>query len=174
MVAADITALTLEAVQPHGLSQKEAARCKNMWSLGLVYWIYDRDRDPSAAWLNQRFAARQDIADSNIAAINAGHAYGETMEVSAGKANAYSVAPAKIEPGLYRTVTGIEALSWGILAGARFAGLRTTFAGYPITPASAVLHTLSKLKQFDVQGYRFNAEQSKPDNLVFLRDHAPE
>ena len=144
VIAVDITALTLEAVKPHGLSQKEAARCKNMWSLGLVYWIYDRDRDPSAAWLNRRFAARQEIAESNIAAINAGHAYGETLEVSAGNAHAFSVAPAKIEPGLYRTVTGIEALSWGIIAGAGFAGLRTTFAGYPITPASAILHGSSR------------------------------
>jgi len=158
VIAVDITALTLEAVKPHGLSQKEAARCKNMWSLGLVYWIYDRDRDPSAAWLNQRFAARQEIAESNIAAINAGHAYGETMEVSAGNAHAFSVAPAKIEPGLYRTVTGIEALSWGIIAGAGFAGLRTTFAGYPITPASAILHTLSKLKQFDVTTFQAEDE----------------
>ncbi|MFP6732556.1 MAG: 2-oxoacid:acceptor oxidoreductase subunit alpha [Rhodospirillales bacterium] len=158
VIAVDITALTLEAVKPHGLSQKEAARCKNMWSLGLVYWIYDRDRDPSAAWLNRRFAARQEIAESNIAAINAGHAYGETMEVSAGNAHAFSVAPAKIEPGLYRTVTGIEALSWGIIAGASFAGLRTTFAGYPITPASAILHTLSKLKQFDVTTFQAEDE----------------
>jgi 2-oxoglutarate ferredoxin oxidoreductase subunit alpha len=158
VIAVDITALTLEAVKPHGLSQKEAARCKNMWSLGLVYWIYDRDRDPSAAWLNRRFAARQEIAESNIAAINAGHAYGETMEVSAGNAHAFSVAPAKIEPGLYRTVTGIEALSWGIIAGAGFAGLRTTFAGYPITPASAILHTLSKLKQFDVTTFQAEDE----------------
>jgi 2-oxoglutarate ferredoxin oxidoreductase subunit alpha len=158
VIAVDITALTLEAVKPHGLSQKEAARCKNMWSLGLVYWIYDRDRDPSAAWLNRRFAARQEIAESNIAAINAGHAYGETLEVSAGNAHAFSVAPAKIEPGLYRTVTGIEALSWGIIAGAGFAGLRTTFAGYPITPASAILHTLSKLKQFDVTTFQAEDE----------------
>ena len=158
VVAVDITALTLEAVKPHGLSQKEAARCKNMWSLGLVYWIYDRDRDPSAAWLNQRFADRKEIADSNIAAINAGHAYGETMEVSAGKVHAYSVAPAKIAPGLYRTVTGIEALSWGVIAGAGFAGLRTTFAGYPITPASAILHTLSKMKQFDVTTFQAEDE----------------
>ncbi|MBT3886545.1 MAG: 2-oxoacid:acceptor oxidoreductase subunit alpha [Rhodospirillaceae bacterium] len=158
VVAVDITALTLEAVKPHGLSQKEAARCKNMWSLGLVYWIYDRDRDPSAAWLNQRFADRKEIADSNIAAINAGHAYGETMEVSAGKVHAYSGAPAKIKPGLYRTVTGIEALSWGVIAGAGFAGLRTTFAGYPITPASAILHTLSKMKQFDVTTFQAEDE----------------
>ena len=158
VIAVDITALTLEAVKPHGLSQKEAARCKNMWSLGLVYWIYDRDRDPSAAWLNRRFADRKEIADSNIAAINAGHAYGETMEMSAGKVHAYSVAPAKIEPGLYRTVTGIEALSWGIVAGAGFAGLRTTFAGYPITPASAILHTLSKMKQFDVTTFQAEDE----------------
>ncbi len=158
VIAVDITAATLEAVKPHGLTQREAARCKNMWSLGLVYWIYDRDRQPTQDWLNRRFGDRREIADSNIAAIDAGHAYGETMEVSAGKVHAYSVAPADIEPGLYRTVTGIEALSWGIVAGAAHAGLRTTFAGYPITPASAILHTLSKLKQFDVATFQAEDE----------------
>ena len=135
----DITKSTLDAVKDHGLSQKEAVRCKNMWTLGLVYWLYGRDRQPTIDFLNDKFKNRPEIANSNIAALNAGHAFGETMEVS-GETSAYTVSAAEIAPGLYRTVTGIDALSWGLVTAAQKAGLRMTFAGYPITPASAILH----------------------------------
>jgi 2-oxoglutarate ferredoxin oxidoreductase subunit alpha len=157
LIAADITKNTLEAVKDHGLSQKEAVRCKNMYSLGLVYWLYGRDREPTTNWLNEKFGKRPEIANSNIAAVNAGHAFGETTEVS-GETTAYSVAPAAIEPGLYRTITGIEAVSYGLIAGAQKARLPITFAGYPITPASAILHTLSKLKQFDIVTFQAEDE----------------
>ncbi|NQV56407.1 MAG: 2-oxoacid:acceptor oxidoreductase subunit alpha [Rhodospirillales bacterium] len=157
VVATDITNNTLEAVKGFGLSQKEAVRCKNMWSLGLVYWLYDRSRQPTVDWLNQKFGKRPEISNSNIAAVNAGHAFGETLEIS-GEIHAYFVAPAKIAPGLYRTVTGIEAVSWGLVAGAQAARIRMTFAGYPITPASSVLHTLSKMKQFDVATFQAEDE----------------
>ncbi len=153
----DITKSTLEAVKDMGLTQKEAVRCKNMWTLGLVYWLYDRDRAPTIDWLNTKFKSRPEIANSNIAAVNAGHAFGETMEVSGEKA-AYTVAPAEISPGLYRTVTGIEALSWGLVAAAQKSDLKTVFAGYPITPASAILHTLSRLKQFNVVTFQAEDE----------------
>jgi len=153
----DITKSTLEAVKDMGLTQKEAVRCKNMWTLGLVYWLYDRNRQPTVDWLNSKFKDRPEIANSNIAAVNAGHAFGETMEVSGEKA-AYTVAPAEISPGLYRTVTGIEALSWGLVAAAQKSDLKTVFAGYPITPASAILHTLSRLKQFNVVTFQAEDE----------------
>jgi 2-oxoglutarate ferredoxin oxidoreductase subunit alpha len=149
LITADITRNTLEAVQEFGLSQKEAVRCKNMYALGLVYWLYDRDRSPTTGWLNDKFGKRPEIANANIAAVNAGHAFGETIEAS-GETSSYQVMPARIEPGLYRTITGIEAISYGLVAGAQKADLRMTFAGYPITPASAILHSLSKLKQFDI------------------------
>ena len=149
LITADITRNTLEAVQEFGLSQKEAVRCKNMYALGLVYWLYDRDRSPTTGWLNDKFGKRPEIANANIAAVNAGHAFGETIEAS-GETSSYQVMPAAIEPGLYRTITGIEAISYGLVAGAQKADLRMTFAGYPITPASAILHSLSKLKQFDI------------------------
>ena len=149
LITADITKNTLEAVQEFGLSQKEAVRCKNMYALGLVYWLYDRDRSPTTGWLNDKFGKRPEIANANIAAVNAGHAFGETIEAS-GETSSYQVMPATIEPGLYRTITGIEAISYGLVAGAQKADLRMTFAGYPITPASAILHSLSKLKQFDI------------------------
>jgi len=149
LITSDITKNTLEAVKEFGLSQKEAVRCKNMYALGLVYWLYDRDRSPTTTWLNEKFGKRPEIAEANIAAVNAGHAFGETIEIS-GETSSYKVMPAAIEPGLYRTITGIEAISFGLIAGAQKANLRMTFAGYPITPASAILHTLSKLKQFDI------------------------
>jgi 2-oxoglutarate ferredoxin oxidoreductase subunit alpha len=120
-----------------------------MYALGLVYWLYDRDRSPTTGWLNDKFGKRPEIANANIAAVNAGHAFGETIEAS-GETSSYQVMPAAIEPGLYRTITGIEAISYGLVAGAQKADLRMTFAGYPITPASAILHSLSKLKQFDI------------------------
>ncbi|MBT5938795.1 MAG: 2-oxoacid:acceptor oxidoreductase subunit alpha [Rhodospirillaceae bacterium] len=157
LIAADITKNTLEAVKDHGLTQKEAVRCKNMYALGLVYWLYGRDRAPTTNWLNEKFGKRPEIANSNIAAVNAGHAFGETIEAS-GETSAYKVAPAKIEPGLYRTITGIEAVSFGLVTGAQKAGMRMTFAGYPITPASGVLHALSKLKQFDIVTFQAEDE----------------
>jgi 2-oxoglutarate/2-oxoacid ferredoxin oxidoreductase subunit alpha len=157
LIAADITKNTLEAVKDHGLTQKEAVRCKNMYALGLVYWLYGREREPTTNWLNEKFGKRPEIANSNIAAVNAGHAFGETIEAS-GETSSYKVAPAAIAPGLYRTITGIEAISYGLVAGAQKAHLRMTFAGYPITPASAILHNLSKLKHYDIVTFQAEDE----------------
>jgi len=156
VVAIDITKNTLEAVKQFGLSQKEAVRCKNMWALGLVYWLYDRDRKQTADWLTGRYGKRPEIANSNIAAMNAGHSFGETTELSSEQS--YRVLPAKIKSGLYRTVTGIEGLAYGLVQGTQAAELPMTFAGYPITPASALLHTLARLKAFDVVTFQAEDE----------------
>ena len=126
VVEIDISKMTLEAVKDSGLTQKDALRCKNLWSLGLVYWLYDRDRQPTVDWLNQKFAKRPEIAMANIAAINAGHAYGETTELD-GAFEGYTVSVADIAPGLYRNVTGAETLAWGLVAGARQVGLKLFF-----------------------------------------------
>ena len=120
MVEIDISQMTLDAVKPMGLTQKDALRCKNMWTLGLVSWMYDRDRQPTIDSLNAKFAKKPEIAAANIAALNAGHAFGETAELS-GDIAGYTVEPADIEPGLYRSITGSEAMSWGLLVGARLA-----------------------------------------------------
>ncbi len=152
----DISKATLEAVKASALSNKEALRCKNMWTLGLVYWMYDRDRQPTSDWLTAKFAKRPDIAEANIAALNAGHAHGETAELPG--ISAYSVQAAEIAPGLYRTVTGGEALAWGLVAGAQLADLKLTFASYPITPASPLLHYLSGLKQFGITTFQAEDE----------------
>ncbi|NCP12138.1 MAG: 2-oxoacid:acceptor oxidoreductase subunit alpha [Sphingomonadales bacterium] len=153
----DISALTLEAVKPFGLGNKEALRCKNMWTLGLALWMFDRDRQPIVDWLKAKFAKLPDIAEANIAALNAGHAYGETAEL-AGPMQKVSIAAAPTEPGLYRTVTGAESISLGLVAGAQLAGLKLFFGGYPITPASAILHHLARLKEFGVTTFQAEDE----------------
>jgi 2-oxoglutarate ferredoxin oxidoreductase subunit alpha len=143
----DISNLTLEAVREFGLSRKEALRCKNLLALGLVYWMYGRDRQPTIDWLNEKFAAQPSLAAANIAALNAGHAFGETAEL-AEAFPAFAVEPAQIQPGLYRTVTGSEATAWGLMTASHLAGIKLVFASYPITPASSVLHVLANLRQF--------------------------
>lgn len=123
MITIDISRLTLESVKPFGLSQHDALRCKNMWVLGLVYWMYGRERQSTTAWLGKRFASDPLVAEANIAALNAGHAYGETSEL-AGAMTGFSVAPAPLPPGTYRSVTGAEALAWGLVVGTHLAGLK--------------------------------------------------
>lgn len=153
----DISGLTLEAVKPFGVSNKEAFRSKNMWTLGLMLWMFGRPRQPIIEWLQGKFAKRQDIADANIAALNAGHAFGETAELSSGLKQ-YHVGAAVAEPGLYRTVTGGQTLSWGLVAGAKLAGLPLFLGSYPITPASPVLHQLSNMKEYGVTTFQAEDE----------------
>lgn len=157
LLAFDISALTLEAVKPFGLGNKEALRCKNMWTLGLALWMFGRDRQPLVDWLNAKFAKNPVLAQANIAALNAGHAYGETAEL-AGPLKQYHIAPVESEPGLYRTVTGAEAISLGLVAGAQLADLHMFFGGYPITPASAILHNLARLKEYGVTTFQAEDE----------------
>src|SRR5918993_2397927 len=157
LVRFNISQLTLDAVKPFGLGNKEALRCKNMWTLGLALWMFDRDRAPIAQWLQAKFAKKPELAEANIAALNAGHAYGETVEIG-GQVHQQHIAAAPAEPGLYRTVTGAEAVSLGLVAGAKLAGLPMFFGGYPITPASAILHHLSRLKEYGVTTFQAEDE----------------
>jgi len=153
----NISQATLDAVKPFGLGNKEALRCKNMWTLGLALWMFDRDRQPLIDWLKAKFAKAPELADANIAALNAGHAYGETAEL-AGPLKQHHVPAAPAEPGLYRTLTGAEAIALGLVAGAQLAELPIFFGGYPITPASAILHHLSRLKEYDVTTFQAEDE----------------
>ena len=153
----DMSRLTVEAVKPLGLNQKDSLRCKNMWSLGLIYWLYDRDREPTVKWLRGKFSKRPEIANANIAAVNAGHAFGETAEMG-DLLPGFVVPPAHIAPGEYRNLTGTDGLAWGLVAGARLAGLKMSFCSYPITPASSVLHVLAGLKHFDVSTFQAEDE----------------
>ncbi len=157
VLAFDISALTLESVKPFGLGNKEALRCKNMWTLGMALWMFDRDRAPLVQWLKDKFAKNPVLADANIAALNAGHAYGETAEIG-GHVRKLHLDPVASPPGLYRTITGAESISYGLVAGAQLAGLPMFFGGYPITPASAILHNLVKMKEFGVTTFQAEDE----------------
>ncbi len=157
VLAFDISALTVEAVKDFGLGNKDALRCKNMWTLGLALWMFDRDRQPLIDWLNAKFKSKPDLAGANIAALNAGHAYGETAELS-GPLKKLHIDPVPAAPGLYRTITGAEAVSLGLVAGAQLAGLHMFFGGYPITPASSILHYLVKMKEFGVTTFQAEDE----------------
>lgn len=157
VLSLDITKMTLAAVKDFGLGAKAAGRCKNMWTLGLMYWLFGRDREPTINWLKKKFAKKPDIADANIAALNAGHIYGESAEMPSG-IGTYQVPKAELEPGTYRNINGNEATAWGLVTGARLAGLPVFYGSYPITPASSLLHNLAKLKHFGVTTFQAEDE----------------
>jgi 2-oxoglutarate ferredoxin oxidoreductase subunit alpha len=153
----DISKHTQAAVEPHGLGTKEALRTKNLWTLGLLYWMFGRDRGPTLEWLRRKFAKKPQIAEANISALNAGHAYGETAELPSG-IQSYKIPKAQLAPGEYRNITGNDALAWGLAAAGRLSGLKVMFGSYPITPASSVLHALAPLKHFGVTTFQAEDE----------------
>ena len=157
LMSLNISQLTLDAVKPFGLGNKEALRCKNMWTLGLALWMFDRDRAPLIDWLKGKFAKAPTLAEANIAALNAGHAFGETAELT-GPMKQHAVPAVAAEAGLYRTVTGAEAISLGLVAGTQLAGVPMFFGGYPITPASAILHQLARMKEYGVTTFQAEDE----------------
>ncbi|MBK8234452.1 MAG: 2-oxoacid:acceptor oxidoreductase subunit alpha [Nannocystaceae bacterium] len=153
----DVSKLVVAAVEPFGLGTKEALRAKNVWTLGLLYWLFGRDRTPTIEWLKKKFAKRPDIAEANIAALNAGHVYGETAELPTGVA-AYKIPKADLPRGHYRNITGNEALAWGLATAGRLAELPVFYGSYPITPASSVLHSLAGLKHYGVTTFQAEDE----------------
>ena len=158
VLAIDISRLTLAAVEDTGLAQRDALRCKNMWTLGLTLWMFGRDRQPIIDGINSKFRERNpQVADANIAALNAGHIHGEAGEVPP-SVTLFHVPRMESEAGVYRAVTGAEALSWGLVVGAQLAQLKLFFGSYPITPASSLLHTLSSLKQYNVVTFQAEDE----------------
>jgi 2-oxoglutarate/2-oxoacid ferredoxin oxidoreductase subunit alpha len=157
LLAFDISKQTLESVKEFGLGNKDALRCKNMWTLGLALWMFGRKRGPIIDWLKVKFGSNELLREANIAALNAGHAYGETAELS-GPLKQFRLEPADAEPGLYRTITGADALALGLVAGAKLSGLPMFFGGYPITPASAILHNLVRMKEFGVTTFQAEDE----------------
>ncbi len=151
-----LTSLTIAAVGAvDGVNKKEAERAKNMFALGLMSWLYHRPIDGTEAWLKGKFAKRPEIADANIRAFKAGHAYGETTESFS---VTYEVAPAKMQPGTYRNITGNMALSLGLVASSQLSKLPLYLGSYPITPASDILHELSKHKRFGVRTFQAEDE----------------
>ena len=151
----DLTGMTIEAVKPHGLSRKDATRAKNMFALGLLSWMYGRPTEQTTDFLSKRFSRTPDIRDGNIAAFRAGWNYGETTEAFA---VSYEVKPAPVPPGTYRNITGNAALAYGLVAAGVRSGLSVFLGSYPITPASDVLHELSKHKAFGVTTFQAEDE----------------
>ena len=153
--AIDLTGLTVEAVKPFGLSRKDASRAKNMFSLGLLFWLYGRPLEHTEAFLSRRFAAKPEIRDANVAALRAGRNFGETTETFA---VSYEVRPAPMPAGTYRNISGNLALSYGLVAASVRSGLPLFLGAYPITPASDILHELSKHKRFGVMTFQAEDE----------------
>ena len=151
----EMTKITRLAVEGLGLSQKEADRCRNFFAMGLVFWLYDRSVEPTLRFIEQKFGRRPEVASANVAALKAGYHYGETVEAINTQ---YHVGPAKLKPGTYRNIVGNTALAWGLLASAQQSGKRLFLGAYPITPASDILHELSKHKQFDVLTFQAEDE----------------
>lgn len=156
VVALDITEMTLRAVAQTGLGKRDALRCKNFFALGFVFWMFDRDLAPIEEWARQRFGRDPVLLEANLAALRAGHALAETAEMP--QLPAFHVPPAQIAPGLYRAVTGHEALAFGLVDGALRAGLHLTFCSYPITPASTLLHDLARMRRFGVTVFQAEDE----------------
>jgi 2-oxoglutarate ferredoxin oxidoreductase subunit alpha len=141
-----MTKMTIESVKESGVNKKEAERSKNMFALGVLSWMYDRPLDQTIGWLEKKFAKKPHIAQANIAALKAGHAFGETAELGA-----FEVKPATLAPGKYRRITGNQALAFGLIAASVQAKLPLFLGSYPITPASDILHELSRHKNFGVR-----------------------
>lgn len=151
----DLTGMTVEAVKEFGLSRKDAARAKNMFALGLLSWMYGRPTESTTAFLNKRFAKVPAIRDANITAFKAGWNFGETTEAFA---VSYEIKPAPVAPGTYRNISGNLALAYGLVAAGVQSGLPVFLGTYPITPASDILHELSKHKGFGVTTFQAEDE----------------
>lgn len=151
----DLTGMTVEAVKEFGLSRKDAARAKNMFALGLLSWMYGRPTEPTTAFLQKRFAKVPAIRDANIAAFKAGWNFGETTEAFA---VSYEIKPAPVSAGTYRNISGNLSLAYGLVAAGVQSGLPVFLGTYPITPASDILHELSKHKSFGVTTFQAEDE----------------
>ncbi|MFI6112077.1 2-oxoacid:acceptor oxidoreductase subunit alpha [Kitasatospora sp. NPDC051164] len=150
-----LTTLTVEALKDSGLARKDAERAKNMFALGLLSWMYHRPTHGTESFLRSKFAKKPQIAEANIHAFRAGWNFGETTETFA---VSYEVSPAKLPAGRYRNISGNLALSYGLIAAGRRSGLPLYLGSYPITPASDILHELSKHKNFGVRTFQAEDE----------------
>jgi 2-oxoglutarate ferredoxin oxidoreductase subunit alpha len=150
-----MTRLTRDSVEGLGLSTREADRCKNFFALGLVYWLYDRDSKPTEDWVNAKFGSKPTIAEANLRALKGGSNFGFSTEAFTVH---YEVPPAKLAPGKYRKITGNEALAMGMATATKLSNLDLVFSGYPITPASDVLHELAKFKHYGITTFQAEDE----------------
>lgn len=150
-----MTSITQAACKEAGVKPRDAERSKNFFALGLVSWLFTRPTEPTLEWIAKRFADRPQVAEANTRAFRAGYDFGETAELFE---SSYEVRPAEFEPGEYVQVTGNQALAWGLIAAARLASLPLFLGSYPITPASDILHELSRRKEFGVRTFQAEDE----------------
>lgn len=150
-----LTTLTQESLKDTGLDKKSIDRSKNMFALGMALWLYSRPIEPTIDWLNKKFGRKPDILEANIKVLKAGFYFGETTETFSVR---YEVKPAALPPGKYRSIRGVQALAYGIVAASQKSDLDVFYASYPITPASDMLHELSGLKHFGVKTYQAEDE----------------
>ncbi len=151
----DVTKITRAALTDSGLGVKEIDRCKNMFVLGLVYWMYNRNMESSIAFVKAKFKKNEAVMNANLKIMQAGWSYGETTEMFA---NRYNVAPAKMDAGVYRSIMGNQAAALGLIAASVKSGLSLFYGTYPITPASDILHELSKYKNFNIKTFQAEDE----------------
>ncbi len=154
-IEAPMTSLTKEVCKDIGVKPRDAERSKNFFALGLVSWLYSRPEEPTMIWIREKFKGRDLVIAANEAAYRAGNAFGETAELSASR---LAVRPAKLPGGTYTNINGNTALSWGLIAASQQAGLPLFLGSYPITPASDILHELSKHKNFGVRTFQAEDE----------------
>ncbi len=150
-----LTSIVREALKDSGLGTKEIDRSKNMFALGLALWLYDRPLEPALEWAARKFSSKPEIQDANLHLLRKGFHYGETTELFATR---YQVAPANLPPGKYRSIRGAEATAMGLVAAGQQSGLPVFYSTYPITPASDLLHDLSRLKNFGVLTFQAEDE----------------
>lgn len=155
VIKVPINRLTAAAAQETGLGAKDIDRCKNMFALGLVYWLYQRPLEPTTDYINQKFGKKPAVAQANILALKAGYAFGETTELFNEQ---YKVPKAQLAPGKYRKITGNEAVAIGMIAASHLCDKELIYCSYPITPASDVLHNLSTFKNYGVVTFQAEDE----------------
>jgi 2-oxoglutarate ferredoxin oxidoreductase subunit alpha len=156
VIEVDMTSLTKEALKTvEGLDNKDITRSKNMFALGMIYWMYNRSTDHTIEFLNKKFKSTPNLIEANTKVLNAGYFYAETLELMP---NSYTVSPAKMESGTYRIIMGNTATAWGFLAAAEKSGLELFLGSYPITPATDILHELVKHKHFGVKAFQAEDE----------------
>jgi 2-oxoglutarate ferredoxin oxidoreductase subunit alpha len=155
LIRIDVTKLTRDAIADIPLGMKEKDRCKNMFVLGFLYWMFDRPMEHTLKMLESKFIKAPDVKDANIKVLKAGYHYGDTTETFTTR---YKVEKAKMEPGEYRNIMGNQALALGLVAAARKAGLPLFLGSYPITPASDILHELANYKHFGIKTFQAEDE----------------
>ncbi len=155
VIKIDVTKMTREALTEFSMGMKEKDRAKNMFVLGFLYWMYSRDMDNTISFIKEKFGKKPDIMESNIRVLQAGFNYGDTTETFT---TTYKVEKAKMEPGVYRSIMGNQAVSYGLIAASQKSGLQLFLGSYPITPASDILHDLSKFKSFGVKTFQAEDE----------------